>query len=241
MQHDLGHDRLHRGERGDPRRCPGSNLADDRLQFRREDSIPAEMEKGSVLFYTGSVYHGGAANRSDAVRMGLNLTYVVSWLRQEENQYLSVPREDRRHPRRAAAAPDGLRARRLRPRLHRRPARSDRGDPTRPREGRLRRPRQSRARPGHPRPPARRSSRSSGAGPPRPAPRALLLEHQPVQLLSGTWAWRSTPSGENGSMPSSSLRQRRHRRVAEHQVVEAGDHPRQQRGGRASRSRSSPA
>ena len=80
-------------ENGATRVIPGSNLADDRLQFQREDSVPAEMEKGSVLFYTGSVYHGGAANRSDAVRMGLNLTYVVSWLRQEENQYLSVPRE----------------------------------------------------------------------------------------------------------------------------------------------------
>ena len=51
------------------------------------------MEKGSVLFYTGSVYHGGGANRSDEVRYGVNLTYLVGWLRQEENQYLSVPAE----------------------------------------------------------------------------------------------------------------------------------------------------
>ncbi len=27
------------------------------------------------------------------MRIGLNLTYARSWLRQEENQYLSVPRE----------------------------------------------------------------------------------------------------------------------------------------------------
>jgi ectoine hydroxylase-related dioxygenase (phytanoyl-CoA dioxygenase family) len=51
------------------------------------------MPAGSVLFYTGSLYHGGGANRSEAVRLGLNLTYAVSWLRQEENQYLSVPTE----------------------------------------------------------------------------------------------------------------------------------------------------
>jgi ectoine hydroxylase-related dioxygenase (phytanoyl-CoA dioxygenase family) len=37
------------------------------------------------------VYHGGGANRSPATRIGLNLTYARSWLRQEENQYLSVP------------------------------------------------------------------------------------------------------------------------------------------------------
>jgi ectoine hydroxylase-related dioxygenase (phytanoyl-CoA dioxygenase family) len=71
----------------------GSNTADDRLQFELEESEPAEMEKGSVLFYSGSVYHGGGPNRSDRTRHGLNITYVVAWLRQEENQYLSVPRE----------------------------------------------------------------------------------------------------------------------------------------------------
>ena len=51
------------------------------------------MVRGSVLFYSGSVYHGGGANRSAATRIGLNITYNVAWLRQEENQYLSVPRE----------------------------------------------------------------------------------------------------------------------------------------------------
>ena len=51
------------------------------------------MEAGSVLVYTGAVYHGGGANRSDQVRYGLNLTYARSWLRQEENQYLTVPLE----------------------------------------------------------------------------------------------------------------------------------------------------
>ena len=49
------------------------------------------MPAGSVFVYTGAVYHGGGANRSDATRYGLNLTYARSWLRQEENQYLSVP------------------------------------------------------------------------------------------------------------------------------------------------------
>jgi ectoine hydroxylase-related dioxygenase (phytanoyl-CoA dioxygenase family) len=51
------------------------------------------MTKGSCLLYTGKVYHGGGANLSDGIRVGLNVTYNVGWLRQEENQYLSVPRE----------------------------------------------------------------------------------------------------------------------------------------------------
>jgi ectoine hydroxylase-related dioxygenase (phytanoyl-CoA dioxygenase family) len=51
------------------------------------------MERGSVLFYSGSVNHGGGANRTDRVRIGLNITYNLAWLRQEENQYLATPRE----------------------------------------------------------------------------------------------------------------------------------------------------
>jgi len=78
---------------GATRVVPGSNHFDDKLQFREQDSVPAEMTKGSVLFYTGAVYHGGGANRSDATRVGINITYNVSWLRQEENQYLSVAAE----------------------------------------------------------------------------------------------------------------------------------------------------
>jgi len=46
-----------------------------------------------VLFYTGSLYHGAGANRSTETRTGVNITYAVSWLRQEENQYLSCPFE----------------------------------------------------------------------------------------------------------------------------------------------------
>jgi ectoine hydroxylase-related dioxygenase (phytanoyl-CoA dioxygenase family) len=78
---------------GATRVMPGSHTFDDGLRFSEADTEPAEMAKGSVLFYTGSLYHGGGANRSDSVRTGLNLTYDVAWLRQEENQYLSVPLE----------------------------------------------------------------------------------------------------------------------------------------------------
>ncbi len=80
-------------ENGATRVAPGSHLREDKLQLTEADTEPAEMEAGSALFYTGALYHGGGANRSDAVRYGLNLTYVVGWLRQEENQYLTVPRE----------------------------------------------------------------------------------------------------------------------------------------------------
>ena len=39
--------------------------------------------------YLGSTFHGGGANVSDETRYGINVDYVLGWLRQEENQYLS--------------------------------------------------------------------------------------------------------------------------------------------------------
>ena len=80
-------------ENGATRVVVGSNGAEDKLSFGPDDTEAAAMPRGSVLFYSGSVYHGGGANRSSATRIGLNITYNVAWLRQEENQYLSVPRE----------------------------------------------------------------------------------------------------------------------------------------------------
>lgn len=57
------------------------------------DCEPAVMRRGSVLIWLGSTVHGGGANRSGAVRQGVNIAYSVSWLRQEENQFLAVPPE----------------------------------------------------------------------------------------------------------------------------------------------------
>lgn len=83
-------------ENGATRVIPGSHRAADRVEFKESDTVPAEMEAGSLLLYTGSLYHGAGANRSNAVRTGLNITYAVAWLRQEENQYLSVPHDTAR-------------------------------------------------------------------------------------------------------------------------------------------------
>ena len=80
-------------ENGATRLVPGSHRLEDRREFQASDTVPAEMPAGSVLLYTGALYHGAGANRSAGTRYGLNITYAVSWLRQEENQYLSVPPE----------------------------------------------------------------------------------------------------------------------------------------------------
>ena len=69
----------------------GSHLDEDLKQFALEDSLPAEMTSGSVLLYTGSLYHGAGPNSTDLDRMGLIIHYSLAWLRQEENQYLGCP------------------------------------------------------------------------------------------------------------------------------------------------------
>jgi hypothetical protein len=78
---------------GATRLMPGSQDLPNSFDHTVDETVPAEMSKGSCLLYTGKVYHGGGANTSDETRVGLNITYDVGWLRQEENQYLSVPRE----------------------------------------------------------------------------------------------------------------------------------------------------
>ena len=78
---------------GGTRVIPGSHRYDDMLRFTEADTEATEMTKGSVLVYTGALYHGGGSNRAESTRHGVNITYCVGWLRQEENQYLSVPPE----------------------------------------------------------------------------------------------------------------------------------------------------
>lgn len=78
-------------ENGATQVVPGSIDWPDDRQPTPDEITWAEMKKGSAIVYTGTVFHGGGANVSDHDRLGLNLTYALGWLRQEENQYLSCP------------------------------------------------------------------------------------------------------------------------------------------------------
>jgi len=80
-------------ENGATRLVLGSHRRGRRDAIPEEETQQATMSKGSVLIWTGSLYHGGGANKSDSVRHALNLAYCLGWLRQEENQYLAVPHE----------------------------------------------------------------------------------------------------------------------------------------------------
>ncbi len=70
---------------------PGSHRWPWEQRAEAEQIVQAEMSAGSVLLYSGSVLHSGGENRAESARLGLNITYCLGWLRQEENQYLSCP------------------------------------------------------------------------------------------------------------------------------------------------------
>jgi len=78
-------------ENGATQVVPGSHKWDREREPKEDEICYAEMKKGSVFIYTGSVIHGGGANNSNKNRLGVFLHYAPSWLRQQENQYLSCP------------------------------------------------------------------------------------------------------------------------------------------------------
>ena len=80
-------------ENGATQLVPGSHKWDAKREPLEDEIAYAEMKKGSVLIYTGSVLHGGGDNISDEVRSGIFIHYAPGWIRQQENQYLSCPPE----------------------------------------------------------------------------------------------------------------------------------------------------
>ncbi len=79
---------------GATRVIPGSHLRDHSPDYGRPyDSIPAEMARGSVLVWHGSLWHGGGANTTDERRVGIAMNYCAGFIRQQENQLLGIPRD----------------------------------------------------------------------------------------------------------------------------------------------------
>jgi ectoine hydroxylase-related dioxygenase (phytanoyl-CoA dioxygenase family) len=79
---------------GATRIVPGSHRwPRDRQPLEHEVAV-AEMPAGSAVLYLGSTLHAGGANvTGSSWRRGMHLSFVVGWLRTEENQYLAVPLE----------------------------------------------------------------------------------------------------------------------------------------------------
>ena len=74
---------------GATRIIPGSHTRDPSPDYGKPyDSIPAEMPRGSVLIWHGSVWHGGGANTTSERRVGIAMNYCAGFVRQQKNQQL---------------------------------------------------------------------------------------------------------------------------------------------------------
>jgi hypothetical protein len=72
---------------------PGSHLWADERPTAESHSIKVVMPAGSLLFFIGTLWHGGGANTSAAPRLCVSAQYCAPWCRQQENFSLSVSRE----------------------------------------------------------------------------------------------------------------------------------------------------
>jgi ectoine hydroxylase-related dioxygenase (phytanoyl-CoA dioxygenase family) len=79
-------------ENGATRVWPGSHRAELDRDIDPAAAIAAEMPSGSALVFLGSLTHGAGANRSQAPRTGVIVSYCLGWLRSYENQFLAYPR-----------------------------------------------------------------------------------------------------------------------------------------------------
>lgn len=73
---------------------PGSHLEASIQPPDESKTVPAELEVGDAFVMLNSCYHGGSANMTtDQERRLYALVMTKGWLRQEENQFIAVPRE----------------------------------------------------------------------------------------------------------------------------------------------------
>ena len=83
-----------RAENGATRVVPGSQRWPRERKPEPDEIADAEMPAGSAVLYLGSTIHGAGTNSTaDEWRLGLHVSYVLGWLRTEENNYLAVPPE----------------------------------------------------------------------------------------------------------------------------------------------------
>lgn len=87
-----------RAENGATRVVPGSQRWPHERKPEPDEIADAEMPAGSAVLYLGSTLHGAGTNvTASEWRHGLHVSYVLGWLRTEENNYLAVPPEIARH------------------------------------------------------------------------------------------------------------------------------------------------
>ena len=81
-------------ENGATHIVPFSHRWHDRKVDQSVATLQVEMRSGTMLMWEGGLWHGGGANRSrDRERLGFFMSHNVAYLRPQEIQLVSVPRE----------------------------------------------------------------------------------------------------------------------------------------------------
>ena len=79
-------------DNGATRLVPGSHRWDDDRYPTDDELEVAEMRAGSAVLYLGSTFHAGGTNVTENERRrGFHLSFVLGWLRTEENNTLATP------------------------------------------------------------------------------------------------------------------------------------------------------
>ena len=79
-------------DNGATRLVPGSHRWERGRTPNDAELACAEMPAGSAVVYLGSTIHAGGQNATvDRWRRGMHMSFVVGWLRTEDNNYLSTP------------------------------------------------------------------------------------------------------------------------------------------------------
>lgn len=73
-----------------PRSHRDAPVPEDRFDYSK--TIRAVMPAGSACIFVGSLFHAGGANQSKERRLGVAMEYCATWLRPQENNYLSTPK-----------------------------------------------------------------------------------------------------------------------------------------------------
>jgi len=80
-------------DNGATRVVPGSHRWPEDRIAQKSEIVQAEMPKGSLVMWLSRTLHGSAKSNSDQRRTGFFNSYLVDWIRQEENQFITVPPE----------------------------------------------------------------------------------------------------------------------------------------------------
>ncbi|UAK31070.1 phytanoyl-CoA dioxygenase family protein [Nocardia asteroides] len=72
---------------------PGSHLWADRRPTASDSIVSVEIAPGSCVFFLGTLWHGGGANRSAHPRLAVTAQYCEPWLRPQEAFTLSTSRD----------------------------------------------------------------------------------------------------------------------------------------------------